>query len=105
MISPSFLRVREKKVPVILLGRLSIYARFSITHGPIWRHVADKNIVAALSRQLGWSHFVELIAMGDSFKRNFYAEMCRIEKWNVRTLRNRISGMLFERTGLSKKPE
>ena len=30
--------------------------------------------------------------------------MCRIERWSVRTLRQKISGMLFERTALSKKP-
>jgi predicted nuclease of restriction endonuclease-like (RecB) superfamily len=31
--------------------------------------------------------------------------MCRIERWSVRTLRQKISGMLFERTALSKKPK
>ena len=38
-------------------------------------------------------------------KRDFYAEMCRIEKWNVRTLRKKIDSMLYERTAISKKPE
>lgn len=64
----------------------------------------DPKIVAALSKQLGWSHFVELIAIEDSLKREFYAEMCRIERWSVRTLRAKIQGMLYERTGISKKP-
>jgi hypothetical protein len=31
--------------------------------------------------------------------------MCRIECWSVRTLEKKISGMLFERTALSEKPE
>jgi len=62
-------------------------------------------IVVTLSRQLGWSHFVALIPVGDSLKREFYAEMCRMERWNVRTLRKKIGGMLFERTALSKKPD
>ena len=31
--------------------------------------------------------------------------MCRIERWNVRTLRKKIDSMLYERTALSKKPE
>lgn len=31
--------------------------------------------------------------------------MCRLEQWNVRTLRSKIDSMLFERTALSKKPE
>ena len=63
----------------------------------------DRQIVATLSQQLGWSHFVELLSLDDTLKRDFYSEMCRIEKWNVRTLRSKMNGMLFERTGLSKK--
>ena len=63
-----------------------------------------EQIVATLSRQLGWSHFKEIIYLNDQLKRDFYAEMCRIERWSVRTLRQKIQGMLFERTAISKKP-
>jgi predicted nuclease of restriction endonuclease-like (RecB) superfamily len=38
-------------------------------------------------------------------QRDFYAEMCRIERWSVRTLRQKIDSMLYERTALSKKPD
>jgi predicted nuclease of restriction endonuclease-like (RecB) superfamily len=31
--------------------------------------------------------------------------MCRLERWNVKTLRKKIDGMLFERTALSNRPE
>lgn len=62
-------------------------------------------IVATLSLQLGWSHFIEIIPIEDSLKRDFYSEMCRIERWSVRTLRAKIDSMLFERTALSKKPK
>jgi len=62
-------------------------------------------IVATLSPQLGWSHFVELIPMTDPLKREFYAEICASERWSVRVLRERIQGMLFERTTISKKPQ
>ncbi|WP_421826999.1 PDDEXK nuclease domain-containing protein [Larkinella sp.] len=65
----------------------------------------DADIVATLSRQLSWSHFVAMIPLKDSLQRDFYAQMCRIENWSVRTLRQKIDGMLFERTALSKKPE
>jgi predicted nuclease of restriction endonuclease-like (RecB) superfamily len=65
----------------------------------------DRAIVAALSQQLGWSHFVELLPLDDPLKREFYAEMCRLERWSVRTLRARIDGMLFERTAIARKPE
>ncbi len=65
----------------------------------------DEQIVSTLSRQLSWSHFTLLLPIKDPLKRDFYAEMCRIEKWNVRTLGKKIDSMLFERTALSKKPE
>jgi predicted nuclease of restriction endonuclease-like (RecB) superfamily len=65
----------------------------------------DPQIVSTLSRQLSWSHFVEIIPLDDPLKRDFYAEMCRLERWSVRTLRGKLGGMLFERTALSKKPE
>ena len=65
----------------------------------------DEQIVVTLLRQLGWSHFIALIPIKDNIKRDFYAEMCRIEQWNVRTLRKKIDSMLFERTALSRKPE
>lgn len=77
----------------------------------LWRMVQfaelfpDEQIVATLSRELSWSHFVDLFPIKDPLKRDFYAEMCRIEKWNVRTLRKKIDSMLYERTAISKKPE
>jgi len=40
----------------------------------------DVMIVAALLRQLGWTHFTILLPIGDPLKREFYAEMCRIER-------------------------
>ena len=65
----------------------------------------DEQIVAALSGQLSWSHFVEIIPLDDPLKREFYAEMRRIERWSVRTLRQKIDRLLFERTAVSKKPD
>ncbi len=65
----------------------------------------DEQIVATLSQQLGWSHFVELLPLKKPLQLDFYAEMCRIERWSVRMLRQKINGMLYERTALSKKPD
>jgi predicted nuclease of restriction endonuclease-like (RecB) superfamily len=65
----------------------------------------DEQIVAALRRQLGWTHLRQIIYLDDDLKRDFYAEMCRIEKWSTRTLEKKIGGMLYERTALSKKPD
>ena len=66
---------------------------------------ADQDIVSTLSTQLSWSHFMELLPIKDPLARDFYAEMCRIERWDVRTLRQKIGGMLYQRTALSRKPE
>lgn len=65
----------------------------------------QEEIVVTLSRQLSWSHFLALIPLGKTVQREFYAEMCRIEGWSVRTLRKKIDGMLYERTALSKQPD
>ncbi len=65
----------------------------------------DEAIVVTLSQQLSWSHFHALLPIKDPLARDFYAEMCRIERWDVRTLRLKIGGMLFQRTALSRKPE
>lgn len=65
---------------------------------------AEYEIVQTLSAQLSWSHFLELIYLKDDLQRDFYIEMCRVERWSVRTLRKKVKGMLFERTALSRKP-
>jgi predicted nuclease of restriction endonuclease-like (RecB) superfamily len=67
--------------------------------------ITDESIVATLSQQLSWSHFLAILPLKDPLARDFYAEMCRIERWDVRTLRKKIGGMLFQRTALSKKPQ
>ena len=64
-----------------------------------------KEIVAALRRQLGWTHFKSLIPIEDPLKREFYTEMCRIEGWGTRILDKKIQSMLFESTALSRKSE
>ncbi|MDZ7818595.1 MAG: DUF1016 N-terminal domain-containing protein [Aliarcobacter sp.] len=61
--------------------------------------------VATLSQKLSWSHFRELLPMEDNLQIEFYAQMSSLDKWSVRTLRDRIDSMLYERTALSKKPD
>jgi predicted nuclease of restriction endonuclease-like (RecB) superfamily len=36
---------------------------------------------------------------------NAKSEMCRLERWSVRTLRDRVRSMMFERTAISRLPE
>ena len=64
-----------------------------------------RSIIHSLSGQLSWTHFRNIIYIQDPLAREFYTEMCRLERWSVRTLQAKIQGMLFERTALSKKPE
>jgi len=65
----------------------------------------DRQIVSTLWKQLSWSHWRDLIAIEDDLKRDFYTQLCRVERWSVRKLRSKIQGMLFERTALSRKPD
>jgi len=65
----------------------------------------DERIVVSLVQVLSGTHILALIPLKDGMAREFYAEMCRVERWSVRTLRQKIGGMLFERTALSKNSE
>ena len=64
----------------------------------------ESSIVVSLIRQLSWTHLLAIIPIKDPLKREFYIEICKLEKWSVRVLRDRINAMLFERTVISKKP-
>lgn len=57
-----------------------------------WRKepAAYDSIRREVSRQSGWTHFTLLLPIKDSLCREFYAEMCRIERWNTRTLHKKI---------------
>ena len=68
------------------------------------KNIDEKNI-ATLSQQLSWSHFKELIVLEDTLKIEFYTQMSIAQNWGVRTLRERIDSMLYERTALSKQPD
>ena len=65
----------------------------------------NREIVSTLSRQLSWSHFILICAIEDTLNRDFYAEMCRVQRWSVRSLKAQLDSMLYERTALSKQPE
>lgn len=65
----------------------------------------DIQIVSTLSTKLSWSHFVEVLSLKDSLAREFYITMAASEKWSIRNFRNKIDGMLYERTAISGKPD
>jgi hypothetical protein len=63
----------------------------------------DEQIVYALRIQLTWTHIRTIIYMEDPLKREFYIQMCIHEKWSVRTFRERIQSLLYERTIAQQK--
>ena len=65
----------------------------------------NEPIVATLSQQLSWSHVVEILPLKDALQREFYAQMGTAERWSVRTLRERIDSMFYQRTALSRQPQ
>ncbi len=65
----------------------------------------DEGIVSALRRELSWTHLKSLIYLDDPVKRDFYIELCRLERWSSRQLQERMQSMLFERSAISRKPE
>ena len=64
-----------------------------------------KEMFATLSQTLTWSHFIELIAIENPAKRLFYQQMCALENWSVRALRQKEDSMLFERTAIAANPD
>jgi predicted nuclease of restriction endonuclease-like (RecB) superfamily len=64
----------------------------------------DEGILSALRRELSWTHLKTLMYIDDPLKRDYYIELCRLERWSSRQLHERIQSMLFERSALSRKP-
>lgn len=62
-------------------------------------------ILHAVRAKLSWTHIKSIIYIDDIIKRDFYIEMCLLEKWSSRQLQERIQSMLYERTAISKMPE
>ena len=65
----------------------------------------DAAIVNTLCAELSWSHLRLIAAIDDPIKRDFYTELCRLERWSVRQLQERIQSLLFERSAISRQPE
>lgn len=70
-----------------------------------YQQFPDLEIVTTVSTQLSWSHFVEILKLEDAVMREFYIKMATEGRWSVRTLRERMDGMLFERSAISKQPD
>jgi predicted nuclease of restriction endonuclease-like (RecB) superfamily len=65
----------------------------------------DEAILSAVRRELSWTQIKTLMYLDAPLKRDFYAELCRLERWSSRQLNERIQSMLFERSALSRNPD
>lgn len=57
--------------------------------------------IQALSGQLTWSHYIELLKCSDEMERSFYEKQCCMENWSCRELKRQMDSMLFHRLALS----
>ncbi|CAL8481122.1 protein of unknown function (plasmid) [Caballeronia sp. S22] len=44
----------------------------------------DEGILSALRRELSWTHLKTLMYIDDPLKRDYYIELCRLERWGRR---------------------
>lgn len=61
----------------------------------------NAEIVATLSRQLSWSHIVDLLPLRTEDARRFYARQCAEQGWSVRELRRQIERKAYERSEIA----
>ena len=106
------LQIEQARKQVAVVVNQSLTQLYWNIGNIIYHHILEggraeygKEILATLSQELSWSHFIELITLEDELQRLFYTQMAIAENWSVRLLRDRIDSMLFERTALSRKPE
>jgi predicted nuclease of restriction endonuclease-like (RecB) superfamily len=58
--------------------------------------------IQTLSKQLSWSHYVEILKADNELEISFYLKQCEKENWSVRELKRQMKSMLFHRLALSK---
>ena len=62
-------------------------------------------IRATLLRELSWSHYLILIKINETNKRNFYMHEAVNSGWSVRELQRQVDSLLYERLAISKNKE
>jgi predicted nuclease of restriction endonuclease-like (RecB) superfamily len=62
-------------------------------------------ISASVSHQLTWTHYVELMKIGDPLERNFYQQQTILENWSIRELIRQKNSSLYLRLASSKDKE
>jgi len=62
-------------------------------------------IRSALRAELTWTHYRTLMPLDSAERRAFYEHMAITGRWSSRELEKQINSMLYERVGLSRRPE
>ena len=55
------------------------------------------SIVATVTQQLSWSHYIEIIKLNTTNEINYYINICEIQNLSVRELRNKIKNNEYQR--------
>jgi len=61
--------------------------------------------VSALRTELTWTHYRSLMRLDSAERRAFYERMAVTGRWSSRELDKQVNSMLYERVGLSRRPE
>lgn len=113
MTAPELSRYRQfYQVYPEILGTASQEFQSLLSENPIFGTLSQKFLVQApsaytpkLLSRLAFSHFVELIKIEDSLKRQFYEQECIRSTWSVRELKRQIKAQYYERSALSTDKE
>lgn len=62
-------------------------------------------LTSKIIQKLSFSHITLLLPLDEKLKRDFYSIEAIKGTWTVREMKRQINSLLFERSGLSKKPE
>ncbi len=65
----------------------------------------EAQLATKIVEKLSFSHITLLLSVDDALKRAYYAIEAIKGTWSVRELKRQINSLLFERSGISKKPE
>ena len=78
-------------------------SELAISSSPVVELPAGKPTPLSVHKilQLSWTHWIEILRLGDPWKRAFYENECLKGGWSVRQLQRQIGSLLYERTGLS----
>ncbi len=98
-----------ENISMEIVQTVSAQFRFKNIDIGIGETVSDQSAESVLSGKiithLSFSHITLLIAVEEPLKRAFYAVEAIKGTWSVRELKRQINSLLFERSGMSKKPE